>query len=344
MNGPATARRPGIIGLGAVGYRLAARLLDRFGTLVVLDRDAERLARALALGGEAATDAMSVGGACDVVLLSLPSPPAVKEVMEGPRGLLAGIRAGAVVIDTSTVDPDTSREWAAETTRHGAHYLDAPITCSITPGGGTAAAACGELTFLVGGEKAAFDSVRDVLGALGRRFHHLGPPGSGSVMKLVSNHISGIQTLAIAEALCLAESLGFPAERTLEICADTVAGSYVMDGIVRARLSNPSGSAHFAMELMAKDHRLAEALARSRGIELPMNRRALELCEEMCEAGYARRDNVASVEYFRERPGTPASGNHPIDRGAPLNPAVEGSTATPPPNPCTAAASRRSGR
>ena len=85
--------------------------------------------------------------------------------------------------------------------------------------------------------------------------------------------------------------------------ADTVAGSYVLDGIFRTRLSNPSGRAHFAMELMAKDHRLMDALARKQGIELPMNRRALELCEEMCEAGYARRDNVASVEYFRKRNG-----------------------------------------
>ena len=303
MNGAAGGRRPGLVGLGAVGYRLAARLLDRFGTLVLLDRDDERLSRALALGGEAAADARSLAGGCDVVLLSLPSPSAVKEVMEGPRGLLAGLRAGAVVLDTSTLDPDSSAEWAERVARRGAHYLDAPITCRITPGGGTAAAARGELTFLVGGERAAFEAVRDVLAALGRRFHHLGPSGSGSVMKLVSNHISGIQTLAIAEALCLAESCGFSAEQTLEVCGDTVAGSYVLDGIFGTRLANPHGDAQFALELMAKDHRLTEALAERHGIELPMNRRALDLCEEMCEAGYARRDNVASVEYFRKRNG-----------------------------------------
>ena len=303
MNGTAGGRHVGLVGLGAVGHRLAARLMDRFGTLVVLDRDDERLANALALGAKAAADARSLAGRSDVVLLSLPSPPAVKEVMEGPRGLLAGIRAGAVVLDTSTLDPDSSVEWAEQVARHGAHYLDAPVTCSTTPGGGTAAAACGELTFLVGGERGAFDAVQDVLGALGRRFHHLGPHGSGSVMKLVSNHISGIQTLAIAEALCLAESCGFAAEQTLEVCGDTVARSYVLEGIFGARLAQVSGDAHFAMELMAKDHRLTEALAARHGIELPMNRRALELCEAMCEAGYARRDNVASFEYFRNRNG-----------------------------------------
>ena len=299
----APGRRLGLIGLGAVGGRLAARLLGRFGMLAVLDRDEEQVARACARGARAEADARNLGSACEVVLLSLPSPAAVREVMEGPRGLLAGVREGAIVVDTSTLDPDSSVEWAGRTEACGAFYLDAPITCSVTPGGGTAAAACGELTFLVGGPRQAFDSVRDVLETLGRRFHHLGPPGSGSVMKLVSNHISGIQTLAIAEALNLAEACGFPAERTLEICTDTVAGSYVLESIVRERLEGSAEHTHFAIELMAKDHRLAEALAREHGIELPMNRGALALCEEMCAAGYARRDNVASVEYMKKRNG-----------------------------------------
>ena len=299
----APGRRLGLIGLGAVGGRLAVRLLERFGALAVLDRDEEQVARACARGARAEADARSLGIACDVVLLSLPSPTAVREVMEGPRGLLAGIREGAIVVDTSTLDPDSSTEWAGRTEACGASYLDAPITCSVTPGGGTAAAACGELTFLVGGSREAFDEVQDILEALGRRFHHLGPPGSGSVMKLVSNHISGIQTLAIAEALNLAEACGFSPERTLEICSDTVARSYVLNSIVKARLESSMEHTHFAIELMTKDHRLAEALAEKHGLELPMNRSALALCDDMCAAGYARRDNVASVEYLRKRNG-----------------------------------------
>ena len=294
-------RRLGLIGLGAVGARLAARLLDRYETLAVLDTDEDRLVAACALGAQAAADARSLGTLSDTVLLSLPSPAAVKQVMEGPRGLLAGLRRGAVVVDTSTLDPDSSVEWAQRVSRHGARYLDAPITCRVTYGGGTAAAARGELTFLVGGERAAFDSVRDVLEALGRRINHLGAPGSGSVMKRGSKHLSGVQTLAIAEALCLAEACGFSPSRTLEICADTVAGSCVLESIVKARLESSADATHFAIELMAKDHRLAETLAGKHGVDLPMNRRALELCDEMCAAGYARRDNVASVEYFRER-------------------------------------------
>ena len=225
MSGAAVERRLGLVGLGAVGYRLAARLLERYETLVLLDRDGERLDRALGLGGEAAADAANLGAICDVVLLSLPSPAAVKEVMEGPRGLLAGIRAGAIVLDTSTLDP------ARRSTRFETCWRSwaGAFTISARPA-----------------RAASWESART----------------------------------------------RWPAPM-----------SYVLDGIFRTRLSNPSGRAHFAMELMAKDHRLMDALARKQGIELPMNRRALELCEEMCEAGYARRDNVASVEYFRKRNG-----------------------------------------
>ena len=173
----------------------------------------------------------------------------------------------------------------------------------MSAGGGTTAAACGELTFLVGGDKSAFENIRELLDLLGRRFHHLGPSGSGSVMKLISNHLSGIQTLAIAEALSLAEACGFSAKQTIDVCSDTVAHSYVLDSIVAARLDTPENMVHFAIELMGKDHRLAEAMAKNAGIALPMTKTALALCDEMCAAGYAHRDNVASVEYFRNRRG-----------------------------------------
>ena len=298
MNAQAAKRRLGLIGLGAVGCHLARRLIERFQTLLVLDTDEEKTARAVALGAIASADPKSLTSQVEVVLLSLPNPAAVSEVMTGPRGLLASAREGTIVLDLSTLDPDSSRAWAGEVAERGGSYLDAPVTCSITPGGGTAAAADGELTFLVGGDRGAFEAVQDVLETLGRRFHYLGSAGSGSVMKLVSNHISGIQTLAIAEALSLAAACGFSAEKTLEVCTDTVADSYVLEAIVKARLD--TDKTHFAVELMGKDHRLAQRLAEKHAIELPMNETALALCDRMCEAGYARRDNVASIEYFRK--------------------------------------------
>ena len=303
MNADTTQRQLSLIGLGAVGYRLARRLLQHFGALAVLDTDEARVALAQSLGAHRVTTAKDLGSNVEVVLLSLPSPAAVEAVMTGSSGLLAGLDEGTIVLDLSTLDPDSSVQWAKRVEEHGAHYLDAPVTCRTTSGGGTAAAESGQLTFLVGGSEDAFNKVLDVLEVLGRRFHYLGPSGSGSVMKLVSNHLSGIQTLAIAEILSLAEACGFAAERTLEICADTVASSYVLESIVVPRLDNPAGTTHFAIELMGKDHRLADGLAEKHGIELPMNQTALALCDEMCEAGYGRHDNVASVEYFRKRSG-----------------------------------------
>ena len=303
MGSGTTPKHLGLIGLGAVGNRLARRLIQHFGALAVLDTDEAKVALTQSLGAHRAATAKDLVSNVDVVLLSLPSPAAVEAVMTGSSGLLAGLGEGTIVLDLSTLDPDSSMHWATRVEEYGAHYLDAPVTCRTTSGGGTAAAESGQLTFLVGGNETAFNKVLDVLEVLGRRFHYLGPSGSGSVMKLVSNHLSGIQTLAIAEILSLAEACGFAAERTLEICADTVASSYVLESIVAPRLNNPAGTTHFAIELMGKDHRLADVLAEKHGIELPMNKTALELCDEMCESGYGRRDNVASVEYFRKRSG-----------------------------------------
>lgn len=291
-------KKLGLIGLGAVGHRLAIRLLEHFGELDVLDVDLDKATALVERGATISANPRTLAGQADILLLSLPSPSAVSNVMEGPDGILAGIGHGTIVLDTSTLDPDASVAWASATSRCGGHYLDAPMTCSVTSGGGTAAAERGELTFLVGGDVSPFEEVRHVLESLGRCVHHLGPAGSGSVMKLVSNHISGIQTLAIAEALNLAEVCGFSPHHTLDICADTVANSYVLESVVKARLDNPEGTAHFAIELMGKDHRLARTLAEKHGVAMPMNDVALELCDAMCEAGYARRDNVASVEYF----------------------------------------------
>lgn len=298
MNDDRPAGRLGLIGLGALGFRLGARLLEHFGSLVVLDKRVERVHELVALGARAGTTPAEIAAGTDVLLLSLPSPAVVEQVMLGANGLLAGAHERLIVVDTSTLDPASSRRWAAAAAERDACYLDCPVTCSVTRGGGTAAAERGELTFLVGGDEAAYRAVKPVLERLGRRFHFLGPAGSGSVMKLVSNHISGIQTLAIAEALNLARVCGFAHERTLEVCAETVASSYVLNEIVAPRLHSTDPSARFAIELMSKDHRLARELAADNGVELPMNERALELCETMCAAGYAKRDNVACVEYF----------------------------------------------
>ena len=295
--------RVGLVGLGAVGARLAGRLRERFDSLAVHDRDPERYSGLTDDRVTAVASPRELATRADLVVLSLPSPAAVEAVMTGENGLLAAAAGGLTVIDTSTVDPGCSRRMGGAAAEAGVAYLDAPITCAVTPGGGTAAAAAGALTFLLGGSSEHLERARPVLDALGRRVHHVGPVGSGSLMKLVTNQLSGIQTLAIAEALVLAAKAGFPAERTLEICADTVASSYVLEGVVRQRLRREPGPAQFSIDLMHKDHLLTATLAAELGAELPMNQVAITLCERMQAAGRGQHDNVAAVNYFAEMAG-----------------------------------------
>ena len=295
--------RVGVIGLGAVGRELAIRLAAGTSALSVYDIDPDVIQSMQADGWSFANSPCDLARTCNCIVLSLPSPQAVREVMTGFNGILAGAAADSIVLDTSTIGPDTSREMAAAAAAANIGYLDAPVTCAVTSGGGVAAARCGELTFLVGGEAQHLERVQPLLATLGRTIHHLGESGAGSTMKLITNHISGVATLAVAEGLALATAVGFEASRTLEVCRDTVASSYVLSEVVQARLGGIAGPASFSIDLMHKDHALAAALGETLGVALPLNNLVRELCAQMSADGYGQRDNVSAVEWFAGQSG-----------------------------------------
>ena len=233
----------GVVGLGAVGARLATRLGHAGASVVVHDIDAGRVSTIEGDNIRRAESVAALARVCEHIVLSLPSAQAVREVMQGPTGIVAAARTGCVIVDTSTIDPQTGRDMEAVSAAAGLGYLDAPVTCAVTDGGGVAAAACGELTFLVGGDAGHLARARPVLEALGRKIHHLGPAGAGSTMKLITNHISGVTTLAVAEGLSLAAAAGFDPRDALMTCEDTVANTYVLSKIVKARLGGFEGAA-----------------------------------------------------------------------------------------------------
>ena len=217
----------GQIGVGRVGRQFATRLLEAMGGPVVHDLDRERLRSLERQGARVAESAMALANEADVILLSLPSPDAVESVVLGPDGLLAGAREGALVIDTSTIDPFTVRRLYEAAADRGVAYLEAPLTSAATGSPGTEAARLGTFTVLAGGDQAAFVRAKPVLDVLGDRIYHLGPAGSGSVMKLVSNQIAAAVSLATAEGLALAAAAGFELETSLEVLCHSVARSYV---------------------------------------------------------------------------------------------------------------------
>ena len=271
-----TKLRHGQVGAGALGHHFALKLRETFGSLTVHDIDAERIASLEGRGIDVAGSPQAVAAESDVVILSLPHPAAVEAVMCEDDGVLAGAAAKTLVIDTSTIDPDTSRRMHAAATQCDVRYLEAPLTSGHPGSAGVAAAKDGTFTVLVGGETADFEDARPVLELFGHRLLHLGPIGSGSVMKLISNQISGISYIAIAEGLALAAAAGFSAETTLDVLGETVARSNALEDDLAPRVRSRDYSPSFTTDLMYKDQRLSAELARRLKVPMPLNALAVE--------------------------------------------------------------------
>lgn len=271
-----TKLRYGQIGVGALGHHFALKLRETFGSLTVHDIDVDRIASLEGQGIDVAESAKTLAAECDVVILSLPNPAVVEAVMGGDDGVLAGAAAKTLVIDTSSIDPHTSRRMHASAKRCDVRYLEAPLTSAHPGSAGVAAAKDGSFTVLVGGEAADFEDARPVLELIGHRALHLGPVGSGSVMKLISNQISGISYIAIAEGLSLAAAAGFSAETTLDVLSQSVARSYALDDDLAPRVRAQDYSPSFTTDLMYKDQHLAAELARKLKVPMPLNALAVE--------------------------------------------------------------------
>lgn len=293
--------RIGQIGLGALGLHFARRLLaSHCDSLVVHDREARKVAAAKRFGAVPARSPKDLAARAAIVVLSLPDPAAVRDVMTGARGVLAGAAPGTLVIDTSTVDPATSREMHRTARLRRVHYIDAPVTSGEKGAAGVAAAKSGTFTVLVGGARGPVRRAMPILRVFGRRIHHLGPAGAGTTMKLISNHIAGIATFAVAEGAVLAAAAGFPVERALDVLADTVAQSYVMEDDVRSRVVARDFTPGFSVDLYHKDLRLAAALGQALGVPLPFNQLSMEMFQMMRAQGRGQRSHVDMVNFMAE--------------------------------------------
>jgi 3-hydroxyisobutyrate dehydrogenase-like beta-hydroxyacid dehydrogenase len=293
-------RRIGQIGLGALGLPFARRLHAAFGGLHVLDLKAARINLARKFGATVARSPRDLAARCDVILLSLPNPLAVRAVMEGPKGVLAGAMQGTIVIDTSTVDPSTSEAMHRVSAVRKIGYLDAPVSSGEPGFAGVEAARSGTFTFLVGGRKADFESVHPILKTLGKRIQYLGPAGSGSVMKLISNHIAGITTWAVAEGIALAAACGVPALKAIDVLEGTVAASYVMTDDVRPRVESGDFEPGFSVDLYHKDLRLTGELARALSVPVIFNQLAMEMFQFMRAQGRGGKSQMDCVNYMAE--------------------------------------------
>jgi len=210
----APACRLGFVGLGYMGSRMARRLLDAYHRLTVYNRSTDKAQPLLNAGASLAETPRAVAEASDVILYSLADDAAVREVILGPSGVLAGVRPGSLLVDLSTVLPETSRAVSAAARSARAVAIDAPVS------GSTVQAEQGTLIVFVGGAREAYDSSASILDTLG---HHkyMGASGAGATMKLVTNTVLGLGVQALAEAVALGRKAGLDVALLLDALGST---------------------------------------------------------------------------------------------------------------------------
>ncbi len=271
---------------------MARRLQGAGFPLAVYNRAPGKAAALAAAGARVAgTPREAVEGA-GLVFSMVADDVASRAIWQGADGALAGLGRGAVAVECSTLTVAWVKELAWAVAERGGEFLDAPVT------GSRDAAAGGALNFLVGGGAAALERARPAFDAMGRSLTHLGPTGSGALVKLVNNFLAGAQVAALAEALTWLERSGVDRDRGMAFLLEGAAASPIVK-TVAARMLAPDFTPHFLLRLMAKDLGYALDEAGHRGVALTMAEAALGQFRTALAAGLGDRDMAAVVDGVR---------------------------------------------
>jgi len=270
--------RLGFVGIGYMGRPIARRLLEAGFRLTAYDRDRSKAEGLIQYGATVAENVSELSSGCDIVLSCLPTDEAVFNIYRGPDGALASARRGSLVIDMSTVYPETSQELSRLGAERGVDVLD------VTISGSTPVAERGELTLFGGGDQDRFAAAESIFRAIARQYFYLGPTGSGAMMKLVVNALLGIGMQAIAEAVALGEKAGLDRHRLLEVLSYTAVVAPAHLGKLQ-RAMDGDYSPQFPLRLMNKDFGLIFNLAASVGVRMPAAAAAFEINSRQSDLG-----------------------------------------------------------
>lgn len=281
-------RSVGMIGLGLLGTALAERLLADGWNLVGFDIAADARERLSRLGGAPADTARQVAQCCRRLLLSLPNSDVVADVLREMEPCLA---PGSLVIDTTTGSPEFAVETSMRLARWGAAYVDATVV------GSSELCRAGQAVLLVGGDAAAVAEASPLVAALGRKTYVLGASGSGARMKLIVNHVLGLNRAVLAEALSLARACGVDPRQALEVLSDGPAASAVMP-IKGPKMLAEEFAPQARLAQHRKDVRLIRALAEQHRAAVPLEDVHERLLDRAIERGFGDSDNSAIIKAF----------------------------------------------
>ena len=293
----ASIRTVAVIGTGRMGAAMATTISRAGFDVRVWNRDRSKAERVGdAIGATVAASAAEAAKA-EVVITSLADDAALERVFLGPEGVVEGIGAGSVAVDTSTVDPRTAERVGAAVDTTGAGFLDGPVSGSVST------VEAGALTIMVGGDADLLARARPVLDALASRVIHVGGRGAGAATKLAVNDLVHGLNVALSEALVLAERAGVDREIAYEVFASGAAAAPFVQYKREAYEHPDTASVAFSLDLVAKDLELITGLGERVGAPMRQALTSLEVVRSAIDAGYGERDLSQIAVFLREGEG-----------------------------------------
>lgn len=281
----------GFIGLGAMGKPMAHNLIKANFQLNVFDVNEKAVEELVLLGAEKCSSPQEIAKKCELVITMLPNAKIVESVMLGDGGMLAGIKAGQIIVDMSSVAPHTTKKMAQFVEKKGAKYIDAPVS------GGVSGATAGTLTIMVGGHQETVAKARPVLDKLGR-IQHIGEVGAGDAVKIVNNLLLGANMAAVAEALVLGVKAGLKPETMYNIIKSSSGRSYALEAKMPNFILKGEFAPGFAVDLQYKDLELAVETGKNLGVPMPVTNSAQQVYEMARAKGLGREDISAIIKVW----------------------------------------------
>jgi 3-hydroxyisobutyrate dehydrogenase len=296
-------RKIGFIGLGAMGNHMAKNLIKAEYDLTVYDINPKPVEELGSLGAKKAKSCAETAQAGEVVITMLPADDEVKAVFLGPEGILEGAKAGAVLIDMSSIAPHTSKYVASEAAKKKLKFLDAPVS------GGTTGAEKGTLTIMVGGDKALLDEHMEILQTMGKTIYHVGEVGMGETVKMVNQMLVGINLAGIAEAFVMGTKLGVAPEVLYKIIRASSGNSFLLEHrvpnyIFPGNFTQPG----FSVDLLRKDLGLALESAKVDKVPLFLTGQAYQYYTRAAAEGLGKRDMSSLIELLEKTSGVKVRG------------------------------------
>ena len=274
-----------------MGGAIGTRLIETGNQLTVFDLDAEKVAALTSLGAQSASTAAEAASISDVVILSLNSPKIVRIAVFGKDGVAAGAKPGTLIIDMSSIDPEATKELAADAAEKGLRWVDSPLS------GGAPKALVGQLTLMAGGSEKDVADAHRVLRHVASNYTHMGPCGAGQTTKLINQVLCGLNFLAVAEATQLALDAGVDAAKIPQALKGGRADSAILQEYMPryvARDYRRTGR----IDNMVKDLNGAQDLARRTNTAMPLTAVCAEVHRMLTAAGLGGEDQAALMEFF----------------------------------------------